>query len=494
MDEGESERPIVPGKPGNRARRDAVEGRGRRDGESIGGKMSGRFSPGSVSTRLCRIAEVARRSPGMVITTLAHHIDLAWMYEAYRQTRKSGALGIDRVSAQEYAADLERNLMSLLDRFKTGTYIAPPVRRVEIPKGDGTKTRPIGIPTFEDKVLQRAVAMSLEAVYEQDFCSCSYGFRPGRSAHDAIEALWRGLMGMRGGWVIDLDISKFFDSLDHRKLREILDQRVRDGVIRRTIDKWLSAGVMKEGIVERPSSGTPQGGVVSPVLANVYLHEVLDSWFEKRVRPKLRGRAFMVRYADDAVLVFSDRPDAERVLQAFGRRCAEYGLTLHPEKTRLVPFRQPPRYPGKGGSSSEGRPGSFDFLGFTHFWATSRKGNWYVRRKTSRGRLRRAIAAVSLWCARHRHWRVNVQHRYLSKVIVGHCQYYGITGNSWQIGRFRQEVQRAWRKWLNRRSQLAKVTWQRFRQLSERYPLPSAIAYKSVYRMQRSPIPRSRMR
>jgi len=444
--------------------------------------MPGRFSSGSVSTRLCRIAEVARRSPQMVITTLAHHIDLAWMYEAYRQTRKGGAVGVDKVTAEEYAVDLEANLASLLDRFKAGTYIAPPVRRVRIPKGDGSSTRPIGIPTFEDKVLQRAVAMVLEAVYEQDFEDCSYGFRPGRSAHNALDALWGGLMEMRGGWVVDLDISKFFDSLDHRKLREILDRRVRDGVIRRAIDKWLKAGVMEEGLVERPASGTPQGGVISPILANIYLHEVMDSWFERRVKPRLRCRAFMVRYADDAVLVFSDRHEAERVLRALGERCAEYGLSLHPEKTRLVPFQRPPRPPGGGGADREHRPGTFDFLGFTHCWARSRRGNWHVRRKTACGRMRRAIKAVGMWCNRHRHWRVADQHRYLSRVVVGHCQYYGITGNSISIGRFRQEVQTAWRTWLNRRCQRAKMTWARFSKLSKRYPLPPAIAYHSVCR------------
>ena len=186
------------------------------------------------------------------------------------------------------------------------------------------------------EVARKTPAMVLEAVYEQDFCDCSYGFRPGRSAHDAIEVLWKGLMEMRGGWVIDLDISKFFDSLDHRRLRGILDTRVRDGVIRKAIDKWLKAGVMKEGILERPASGTPQGGVISPILANIYLHEVLDSWFEERVKPRLRGQAFMVRYADDAVLVFSDRNEAEQVLKALGERCSEYGLRLHPEKTRMV--------------------------------------------------------------------------------------------------------------------------------------------------------------
>jgi len=420
----------------------------------------------------------------MVITTLAHHIDLAWLYEAYRQTRKSGAVGVDEVTASEYAKNLEANLTCLLDRFKSGTYYAPAVRRVEIKKGDGRSMRPIGIPTFEDKVLQRAVAMALEAVYEQDFCDCSYGFRFGRSAHDALEALWHGLMGVRGGWVVDLDISKFFDSLDHRKLREILDTRVRDGVIRKAIDKWLKAGVMKEGVLERPASGTPQGGVISPILANIYLHEVLDSWFEKRVKPRLRGRAFMVRYADDAVLVFSDRKEAERVVKALAERCLSYGLRLHPEKTRLVPFRRPLRPSGGGGSGSGEGSGTFDFLGFTHFWAKSRRGKWHVRRKTARGRMRRAIKAVNWWCASHRHWRVKVQHRYLSKVIEGHCRYYGITGNSLQIGRFRQEVQWAWRKWLNRRSQRARMTWTQFRKLSKRYPLPKAIAYHSVCRAQ----------
>jgi len=331
----------------------------------------------------------------MVITTLAHHIDLAWMYEAHRQPRKSGAVGVDKMTAEEYAADLESNLLLLLDRFKSGTYFAPPVRRVEIPKGEA-QTRPIGVPTFEDKVLQRAVAMALEAVYEQDFEECSYGFRPGRSAHDALEALWKGLMDMRGGWVVDLDISKFFDSLDHRKLREILDTRVRDGVIRKMIDKWLKAGVMKEGLVERPASGTPQGGVISPILANIYLHEVLDSWFERRVKPRLVGRAFMVRYADDAVLVFSDRTEAERVLTAFEDRCLSYGLRLHPEKTRVGPFRRPPRPPGGGVPGPGQRPGAFDFLGFTHFWAKSRRGKWHVRRKTAQGRMRRAIRAVKV--------------------------------------------------------------------------------------------------
>ncbi len=235
--------------------------------EPMEGKMARALDLGSVSTRLHRIAELARRAPDMVIVTLAHYIDLAWMYEAYRQTRKDGAAGCDEVTAAEYAADLDNNLRSLIERFKSGTYYAPPVRRVEIPKGNGQKTRPIGIPTFEDKVLQRAVLMVLEAVYEQDFCDFSYGFRPNWSAHDALDSLWHRLMEVQGGWVLEADISSFFDTLDHKILRSFLDQRVRDGVIRKMIDKWLKAGMLEGGQLRRTQGGTPQGGVISPLLA-----------------------------------------------------------------------------------------------------------------------------------------------------------------------------------------------------------------------------------
>ena len=261
--------------------------------------MEGISSPETVSTKLQKIAELAGKAPEMAFTSLNHYIDIELLLEAYLRTRKDGAPGIDGQTAKEYEENLFENLNSLLDRFKSGTYKAPPVRRVYIPKGDGTKTRPIGIPTFEDKVLQRAVTMVLEAVYEQDFLDCSYGFRPCRSAHQALQALWDRLMKMGGGCVLELDIQKFFDTLDHSHLRSFLDQRVRDGVIRRAIDKWLKAGVMEEGALRSTETGTPQGGVVSPILANLYLHEVLDVWFMRDVVPRLWGKAFLIRYADD---------------------------------------------------------------------------------------------------------------------------------------------------------------------------------------------------
>ena len=264
--------------------------------------MNGPPTPGNISTKLERIAKLAKQMPGTALRSLAHHIDIEWLREAYRRTRKDGAVGVDGQTAAEYAERLEENLQSLLNRAKSGDqYRAPPVRRVHIPKGDGTKTRPIGIPTFEDKVLQRAVAMVLEAVYEQDFLDCSYGFRPGRGAHQALEAVWQHTMGMNGGWVLEADITKFFDEIDHTRLREVLSKRVCDGVLLRLIGKWLNAGVMEEGVIYHPESGTPQGGVISPLLANVFLHEVLDLWFEHEVKPRLKGRAALVRYADDCV-------------------------------------------------------------------------------------------------------------------------------------------------------------------------------------------------
>jgi RNA-directed DNA polymerase len=440
--------------------------------------MPGSSSPTSVSTKLQQIAELARQSPSMVLTTLAHHIDVEFLREAYRRTRKDGAPGVDRLTADQYEEDLESNLCSLLDRFKSGTYRAPPVKRVHIPKGDGSKTRPIGIPTFEDKVLQRAVTMALEAVYEQDFLNCSYGFRPGRSAHQALQALWEALTGMGGGWVLELDIESFFDSLVHEHLRSFLDQRVRDGVLRRSIDKWLKAGVMEDGMVTIPKSGSPQGGVVSPMLANIYLHKVLDEWFEEQVRPRLAGRAVLIRYADDAVLAFSSEHDARLVMNVLPKRFGKYGLTLHPDKTRLVPFRKPSS--PSGGKRSD-RPGTFDLLGFTHYWGRSYRGFTVLKRQTARSRLRRALKQMALWCQAHRHLPVIEQQRSLNLKLRGHYGYYGITGNGHALKCFEQRVQDLWREWLNRRSQRGRMPWDRFKKLLQRYPLVPPRVTRSVY-------------
>ena len=324
------------------------------------------------------------------------------------------------MTAKEYASRLDEHLASLLERFKSGTYWAPPVRRVHIPEGDGVTTRPIGIPTFEDKVLQRAVTMVVEAVYEQDFLDCSWGFRPGRSAHEALETLREGLKKMKGGWVLDVDIKSFFDAIDHGQLRSFLDQRVRDGVLRRMIDKWLKAGVLEEGAVHYPDGGTPQGGVISPLLANVYLHHVVDTWFEAMARPKLRGEAFMVRYADDFVIVCELQGDAEKLMAVLPKRFGKYGLKLHPEKTRLVRFTKPPfKSPGTGGG--EGGSATFDLLGFTHYWRRS-FGNraWVIQRKTASSRLSRSIRRVTEWCRLNRHLDIAEQCKALASKLRGH--------------------------------------------------------------------------
>jgi RNA-directed DNA polymerase len=425
-------------------------------------------SSGTVSTKQLRIAHLAVERPTMAFTTLAHHIDMDWLREAYRRTRKDGATGVDGQTAQEYARNLEANLRSLLDRAKSGRYYAPPVRRVYIPKGVGPEMRPIGIPTFEDKVLQRAIVMLLEPIYERDFLGCSYGFRPGRSAHQALADLWQQTMTMGGGWILEVDIRKFFDTLDHAHLREIIRKRVGDGVLLCLLGKWLNAGVLESGSLTYPDAGSPQGGVISPLLANAYLHEVLDTWFEQMVKPVLKGRAFLIRYADDAVMVFQEESDARRVLAVLPKRFGKYGLTLHPEKTRLVQFKRP-----RGRDPQGPPPGTFDLLGFTHFWGRTRKGNWAIKRKTAENRFTRALCAVSAWCRLHRHLPVKEQWQELRRKLVGHFGYYGITGNYQALSRFGYLVKCTWRKWLSRRSQRGYISWEDFERLLAHYSLPT---------------------
>lgn len=421
----------------------------------------------TVSTKLERIAKLAKELRGAPLQTLAHYIDVEWLREAHRRTRKSGAPGVDGTTAAQYGERLEDNLRALLDRVKAGSYRAPPVRRVHIPKGDGSQVRPIGIPTFEDKILQRAVAMVLEAVYEQEFHDFSYGFRPGRSALQACEVLDNKLMKMGGGWVLEVDIRKFFDTVDHGQLREILGHRIRDGALLRLIGKWLNAGVMEGLELSHPEMGTPQGGVISPLLANIYLHEVLDEWFVRDVQPRLDGRAALVRYADDLLFVFSRKDDAERVLAVLPKRFSRYGLSLHPDKTRLVPFRRPRRIDdGRGG------PGTFDLLGFTHHWGLSRNGKWVVKKRTAKDRVNRTLRRIATWCREHLHDDVAEQQRALARRLNGHYAYFGVTSNYSALARVWNETTAIWRKWLGRRSQNGLVNWTAMHVLLERFPLP----------------------
>jgi group II intron reverse transcriptase/maturase len=280
-------------------------------------------------------------------------------------------------------------------------------------------------------------------------------------------------MEVRGGWVVDLDISSFFDSLSHSDLRVFLDRRVRDGVLRRTIDKWLKAGVMEAGQVFRSDTGTPQGGVISPLLANIYLHEVIDTWFVREVQPRLRGASYLVRYADDLLIICALEEDARRIMEVLPKRLGRFGLTMHPDKTRLVRFVRPARPPGQDDGPGPG-PGTFNFLAFTHFWGRSRKGAWVVTRKTAKDRFNRAIKKIAQWCRAHRHDAIDEQHRNLARKLLGHDAYYGISGNMRALQRFRMAVRQAWRAWLDRRGGKVRMTWDRFNQLIERYPLPAA--------------------
>lgn len=345
-----------------------------------------------------------------------------------------------------------------------------------------TQKRPIGIPTLEDKVLQRAVVMLLGPIYEQDFVDGSFGFRPGRSAHQALERLREEMMNASGGWILEVDISKFFDTLDHAHLREFVKRRVHDGVLLRLIGKWLNAGVMEDGQISHPDSGSPQGGVISPLLANVFLHYVLDMWFQEEVLPRLAGKAYLIRYADDFVIGFTDERDALRVMEVLPKRFERYGLKLHPTKTRLIRFQKP-----NDRDKSSGEPESFDLLGFTHYWSRSLRRNWVVKRKTSDSRLSRALRTINQWCSENLHEPLAKQQQTLGRKIRGHCAYYGITGNSKSLSAFRLWVVRTWRRWLSRRNRERGMTWDRFNKLLESYPLPAAVAIHSTCRHAANP-------
>jgi RNA-directed DNA polymerase len=440
----------------------------RRTMEPKEGTMHKTQSLNDISTKLIRIAKQARENLEP-LTTLAHHVDMAWMREAYLRTRKDGALGIDGQSAAAYAQDLEKNLQALLGRAKSGTYRAPAVRRVYIPKGKGEQ-RALGIPTFEDKVLQRAIAMVLEPVYETQFLNCSYGFRPGRSARQALDTLYSAASEMRGGWLIELDIRKYRGTIDHHQLQTIVRQRIGDGVILRLIGKWLNAGCMEGGVQSRSDVGTPQGGVISPLLANIYLHVVLNVWFEQEVRPCLRGGATLVRYADDAVMLFENEDDAKRVMQVLPKRFGRYGLTLHPDKTRLVPFQRPSRSSEPKGGPRD-TPRSFDFLGFTHVWVKTHRGYWALLTRTAKDRFQRTLTAIAQWCKMHRHAKLDKQQIGLNAKLRGHYGYFDRRGNRSRLWGLLHCVTRIWRGWLSRRSQRAYTSWAKMTRILQRYPL-----------------------
>jgi len=427
--------------------------------------MSGATTSKEMSPGLMKVAERAKRNPEQRILALAHLIDESALERAFGRLRRNAAVGIDGVTVEKYGEQLAANLQALRARMKAGQYRHQPIRRVNIPKENGA-TRPIGISTVEDKIVQGALRDVLEAIYEQDFLSCSYGFRPGRSAHDAVRDLNDVIMRGSANYIVEADIVSFFDSIDRKMLMEMLRGRIADETLMRLVGKCLHVGILDGESYLEADEGTAQGSSLSPLLGNVYLHHVLDVWYEHDVRPRLKGRSALVRYADDFVLCFELAEDAQKVWAVLGERFAKFGLALHPKKTRCFRFQPPEDGGGKGSAS-------FDFLGFTVHWQKARTAEmWRVAWRTRSARLRRAINAATEWCRGHRHLPVEEQRAALARKLNGHYNYFGVNGNVDALARLHFAVERAWRKWLNRRSQRARMTWERFKQLLAKHPLP----------------------
>jgi group II intron reverse transcriptase/maturase len=420
----------------------------------------------TMSPGLLKGVERAQREPEGRFHALAHLIDGPALERAYRRQRSDAAVGMEGVTKEQYGQALEGNLQDLHARLTAQRYRHQPIRRVHIPKAEG-KTRPIGISAFEDKVVQDAVREVLEAIYEQDFLGCSYGFRPGRSAHGAVRILEQIVHQGEVRWIFEADIVSFFDSLDRTEVKKMLEVRVADGSLLRLIGKCLHVGVLDGEAVLEPELGTVQGSVLSPLLGNIYLHYVLDRWFETDVKPRLRGKATLIRYCDDFIIGFEREDDAWRVRAVLEKRLGRFGLTLHPDKTRLLPFWRP----STTQQSGQG-PASFDFLGFTFYWRRTRTGHWRMGCKTRRASLRRAKQAIYDWCRRHRHQPVEAQHAALGRRLRGHFNYFGVNGNFPSLLRLVEATKRAWYKWLCRRSQRKRLTWERFTDLLRQMPLP----------------------
>ena len=420
-----------------------------------------------IETTLRQIAEQAIKHPDRVFTSLIHRMDEDFLREAFYELRRDGAPGLSGMTVRDYEKDLEANLKDLHERLRTRSYEAPPIKRVWIDKDNGKK-RPIGLVEIEDKIVQKAVSIVMGAVFEQDFLPISYGFREGRKAHDALANIREQCMTHGIRWVYDADITGFFDNLDWGWLREFIQHRINDGGIHWLIGQWLHAGIMEGETISHSDKGTPQGGVISPLLANIYLHHVLDEWFKSEVKPRMRGHCLLVRFADDFVIGFQDESDARRVMEVLPKRFGKYGLELHPEKSRLLDFSRPARTQTRGRGAN-----TFDFVGFTHYWARSRRGFWVIKRKTARKKVRKTIQSIWEWCRRNRHRNIQEQHRVLCSKLRGHYHYFGVRGNSRAMVAVLYQVRRAWRYWLHRRSSRKAMPWEKFNALLERLPLPN---------------------
>lgn len=424
---------------------------------------------GKMLTVEMQIAERSGKYPGEALTNLHQYINDDFLYECFDMLNKQSASGVDGETWEDYDKQRADRIPQLLAAFKSGTYRAPNIRRVYIPKGDG-KQRPLGLPTIEDKILQMAVTRILTPIFEAEFYDSSYGFRPGKSQHQALDKLFKEVSFEGKRYIIDADMKNYFGTIDHQWLRTFLDRRIKDGVIRKMIDKWLKAGIFENGQVVYPKEGTPQGGVISPLLSNIYLHYVLEEWFKGQIQPLLKGSSFIIRFADDFLMGFTYEEDAVRVMSVLPKRLAKYGLTLHPEKTHLIKLDNDQEKGGK----------TFDFLGFTHYMSESQKGMRVLKRKTSKKKLNMALVKMNQWIRTNRHKTVRWLMIKLNIKLRGYYEYYGITFNSRQIMVYYHKVKRMLHKWLNRRGGKTSWNWTRYARLVEEYqPLLKPKIYHS---------------
>jgi RNA-directed DNA polymerase len=474
-DHGKSDSPVVPAKPPNKAlAAEVVEERGLAEGNTDRPTRPGRSAGSGVPSGLGRVREVARRDKQARFTALLHHVDVARLWNAYWAINPKAATGVDGQTWERYGQDLESNLRDLHERVHSGRYQARPMRRAFIPKADG-RLRPLGIAALEDKILQRAVVEVLGAIYEEDFLGFSYGFRPGRGPHDALDALAVGIKRTKVGWVLDADIRDFFGQLDRAWLQKFLEHRIADQRVLRLITKWLNAGVVEDGAWTASDMGAPQGASASPLLANVYLHYVLDWWAQHWRKRHARGDMIIVRFADDFAAGFEHLGDAKQFLTDLRQRFAKFGLELHEDKTRLIQFgRFAAERRAKRGL---GKPETFDFLGLTHICAKTQDGRFFLKRITISKRKRAKLKQVKDQLQRRRHEPVPVQGAWLASVVRGHAAYYAVPGNINAVSSFRTQVTRTWYRALRRRSQRTRVNWNRMDRLAARWLPPIRVMH-----------------
>jgi group II intron reverse transcriptase/maturase len=475
---GRSDSSVVPGKPPNRAEEpaaEAVEGRGLAKGNTLEQNASRTPSRQDAPSALERIRQAAQRDRQQRFTALLHHVyDTDRLRQAYFALKRDAAAGVDGETWQHYGERVEENLQDLSGRLARGAYRARPVRRAFIPKADG-RQRPLGVPALEDKIAQRAVVEVLNALYEVDFLGFSYGFRPGRSPHYALDALATGIHRRKVNWVLDADIRSFFDTLDHGWLVKFLEHRIADRRVVRLIQKWLKAGVLEEGRRTPTETGTVQGGSISPLLANVYLHYVFDLWVQRWRKKQARGDMVAVRFADDFVVGFEHRSEAERFLEELRERFAKFGLELHSDKTRLISFGR--KADGDWRNGRGPKPDTFHFLGFTHSSGRTRQGWFIVLRRTMRRRMQSKLQEVKQELRRRMHHALPEQGAYLRSVVMGHVRYFGVPWNSRALSAFRFEVGRLWQHSLRRRSQKHRLTWQRMQGYIARWLPPACVCH-----------------